>query len=666
MSPSARCVVVTLLALLGSFPRAGSPAALPELVPIPEPAVERMEPIVRDQLNALRQRYELLQQQAAPAPEQVDALVELGQVYLAFHLTDAAEAAFENARRLAPTDARWTYLLGVLRQNERQLDAALTALQQTLELDPKNRPALLRLARVQQARGELEAAAALFRQLLAVPEMAAAAHQGLGQIALEQNDAPSAIAHLEQALALQPQASTLHQALGMAFRQAGDLDAARRHLQASGSGLVRFPDPLVQNVVAEGALAHMLQGIIAYRDGDYKTALARHLRARELDDDNPTVRRELALTLKRLGDRPGALAELRSACELAPGSARLHLDLGQTLAEQAADRPAAIAAFRRTIELAPRLLVAHLSLAEALLAEGDLAGAAAAYAAAQAIAPQDPRVRRGNAVLLSRRGQSQEALRELTALFAEMPDDVDIALDYAALLAQSGQPTSAIRALTTASQRVTEPKAQALVRFNLANLLQAQGEQQQAREHFAAAVAAAPDFHDAHFNFALLLLRTGDPTAASQHLARCLELDPQDAEARFLAATTLLHQGHQPAARDLLETGLHTNPDDLRLSHLLARVLATTSPPSAGARALALAQQAFQAAATAEHAETVAMALAASGDFAAAVSWQSQLLAQAEQAHAASALRTRLAANLARFQQNQLALAPWSGASGGN
>ena len=62
--------------------------------------------------------------------------------------------------------------------------------------------------------------------------------------------------------------------------------------------------------------------------------------------------------------------------------------------------------------------------------------------------------------------------------------------------------------------------------YNLANLLEEQGDLENAVLFYRKALHEAPDFADAHFNLARLLERQGKLEEAKGHWRRYLELDP--------------------------------------------------------------------------------------------------------------------------------------------
>src|SRR2546423_1342475 len=110
------------LALIGGFVVRAEPAAfggaqggsiLPPprsgLIPIHQPALEELEPTVREQLISLQN---LLTTQAKDSSttdlKLSDAYGLMGQVYQAYSLTAPAKECYLNAHHLAPKDFRWT------------------------------------------------------------------------------------------------------------------------------------------------------------------------------------------------------------------------------------------------------------------------------------------------------------------------------------------------------------------------------------------------------------------------------------------------------------------------------------------------------------------------------------------------------------------------------
>ena len=91
------------------------PPARADLVAVPLPPLDPLEPPVVRQIDQLLRTF-MDNAAGLDRGALADAYGQLGQVYQAYELFDAAEASYENARRLAPRDYRWPHLLGYLRQ----------------------------------------------------------------------------------------------------------------------------------------------------------------------------------------------------------------------------------------------------------------------------------------------------------------------------------------------------------------------------------------------------------------------------------------------------------------------------------------------------------------------------------------------------------------------
>ena len=116
-------------------------------------------------------------------------------------------------------------------------------------------------------------------------------------------------------------------------------------------------------------------------------------------------------------------------------------------------------------------------------------------------------------------------------------------------------------------------------------------------------------------------------------------------------------------ARRRLEEAVAAMPDQPAFIHALARVLAASPVEGVrdGERALAMLAQLVQ---SGQHdpdlAETIAMALAETGDFAKAAEWQQQAVAAANEAGAEEAAR-RMEQRLAAYRDGRAWREPWSG-----
>lgn len=311
----------------------------PSLVPIPEPSLAGMDAAVAAQLAGAHEDLQrILAREDVTVAESARAFGELGRLYLAYDLVEAAAACFENAHELVPTERRWPYLLGVLQQNERRLEAALASLEAALALEARDLATLIRLGQVHLARDEPERASERFAQALALDPRAAAALAGRGKAAAVLGDLEGAVRDLSAALELQPRAQSLRYPLAQAYRQLGRLEDAKRELaqldpSALGKAEPVFPDPLLGGLLdlATGAGVHLLRGQIAQEAGRLDDALAAYNRALEVDAESAPAHRALSSLWTQRGDEARAVEHLKRASELAPRDLGLALELGRRL-----------------------------------------------------------------------------------------------------------------------------------------------------------------------------------------------------------------------------------------------------------------------------------------------------------------------------------------------
>jgi tetratricopeptide (TPR) repeat protein len=550
----------------GPPPRAAD-AARPELREVPEvgASAEGLSDADREQLTTARAALEALLAAGTGAGDAELALAygRLGQLYYAYDFLEPAEACFENAAALQPDAFPWHYYLGALNAAEGEREAAEEHLARAVALQPEDQAALIRLGRARLDRGDTGGAEAAFTAALESAPESAAAHQGLGRLRYEQDRTAEAIVHLKRALELQPEASSIHHLLGLAYRRQGDLEGARTHLGLNRFDPVTFPDPLI------AGLDRLLRGARFFL--------------------------RLGNTAMADGDVAAAVGHYRRAVEADPEDALAQYNLGFALVGQG-DEEAARVHFRRAIELDPAFRNAHFNLAASLARDQRWDEAAAHYRKALEIDPQDHEARLELAAALAGSGQVEGAVRELTAVLDTAPD--------------------------------FETAVKARASIQLGRLAGAGGEAAEALEHFRRAVELDPGSITAHRVLARSLARHGRLEEAAAELGRVVELAPDDLGARFGRAMALLLAGQDAVARRALEGDLEAIPAALPLAHALARLLAASADPEVrnGPRALELALTVHRREETLDHAETVAMAYAATGDFERAVEWQRRVV----------------------------------------
>jgi tetratricopeptide (TPR) repeat protein len=153
----------------------------------------------------------------------------------------------------------------------------------------------------------------------------------------------------------------------------------------------------------------------------------------------------------------------------------------------------------------------------------------------------------------------------------------------------------------------------------------------EARAAFEQAVTLAPGHVRAHLNFAAAALVSGDTNTACREVDIACRLAPRNPDALQSAADLQAITGHPSNAAALYRQALSLQPDRPSLRRRLAWLLATCPDPSVrnGAEALRLAQSLVAAneGLDPEILETLAAALAETGDAPRAAQVQAQIVA---------------------------------------
>ncbi len=421
-SPSRGCLAYLLPLLLfllaGCSPETGKQASVessPERMAIPEPDLSEAQPAVREQITKAEAAVDRRVKAGAGVAELAQAYGDLGLVYLTYAFTEAAEAAFINARKIDPADFRWPYLEGYVHHLGGRPQQAEASFETTLELAPGNLPTLIRLGRARLDQNDLAGARQAFAQSRDLSPDTAAVLEGLAKVSAAEGDHARAAALFEEALALQPTANSLYQGLGLTYRSLGRLEDARQALEQGGEALVVFEDPVLIALAKLGRSTDLLmaRGARAYTDGRFAEAATFFRRALELDTSDFNLWKQRIFSLEKLGELEEADGEIGRALELA-----------------SSDDPEA-----------DRLERAHLHRMRGmlrLLAKNDQ-GAIDAFAEALSLSPELVNTRMQMADTLGRQGRFAEALPHYEYLLERQPDRVELRLRRATTLINLGR-----------------------------------------------------------------------------------------------------------------------------------------------------------------------------------------------------------------------------------
>lgn len=471
---------------------------------------------------------------------------------------------------------------------------------------------------------------------------------------------------LENARALAPQRFDWHYYLAVLYSREGDLTRATESLVRCTQ--LRPSDLTTRIRLGRVLLARLMVG---EAESEFEMAL-------EIAPDSAAALAGIGQAALEREDAPRAVEHFHSALERQPDATALHHQLGLAY-RKLGDHTAAVSHLKqntyRPVEFPDPLmdrLSSRLQSARAYLkrgnraaAEGRLDAALSDYRRGVEADPEDALLRYNLALALVRSGASSDALKHLRAAIEIDPDYRDAHFNLGALLSEQGDLAGAVHHLERAH---AIDSSDATAHLQLARGLLALGRRAEGIQELRAVVDAATlqprVAADAAVDLGRALAQEGDLPAAAQEYLRAVDLAPEKAEARFGAAMAMLLAGDDAAALRVLEAGVRELSGEIGLTHALARLLATSTASRVrnGERALLLAQSVFREQPSLDHAETLAMAYAETGDFESAVHWQREVVQRAQ----ASGDADRVAvaqSRLTQYQQDQPVRAPWIGES---
>ncbi len=405
-------------------------------VEVPQPVLERFDPEVREAIEAAR---EALAAASARGAATADDWGELGMLFQAHDLRDAAAACYDRAATLDPQAFAWPYYLAWLHRAGARPDPALAAVERALNLRPDDLPALVLAGELLIEAGREEPARRRLERALELDADCAPALVALGRLDLQRRDFAGAAARLERALAIAPTADSVHYPLAMAYRGLGETDRAAEHLARRGEVKVRVPDPLLERMRAKGtgARVHHERGKQAAAAGRYAEAVAEFRLAVAANPEDVALRKYLALAADLHGDRATAREQLDEALRLDPRDSESNLHLGVLLAREGEDA-GALARLAVAVDADPNLVLARLNLAAALQRVGRHAEALPHYERVIELDPTDAQARLGRATAAIASGRDAQARRGLEQDLAVLPGQPAFAHALARLLACSG------------------------------------------------------------------------------------------------------------------------------------------------------------------------------------------------------------------------------------
>ena len=560
-----------------------------------QPALLLLAGLTESRLNAFAFAENLLTKAVAQAPEASGPRRALVDLYIRMGETDRALSQIKLLQAANPNDASTFALLGALHVRNGDFRAADAAFVQAAKLNPKDARIRSAMGRTMIARGlvepglrELQAAAQL--DTVGVDHEIAlvtfhmqrkefeAALKVVDEMARKQPDSPmpdhvrgrvlqtsgniaGATKAYESAVAKDPRHLAAISSLAELDISAGNLDAARRRYE----GYLKL-EP-------RSSKAMLALAVILRRSGAPRTdAIEWVNKAIDASPSDPSTWRRAIEFHQRDGNPSAALSLAHKATE----AIRDDVDLLRLLASvqlAAGDRQQAIASLKRVVRLQPDSPDAHILLGLTQLSVGNITAAQAAIDAATRLAPESPPVLRA-AITFALVGE-KDAAKALAIAQRQQKAHPQRALGWQLEgEIEGGQKhwAAAIAAFEKALARESTPVIARQLHYAIVN----------AGQHIKAAALAERwlTSHPGDVEFfsylAQLALQQRDFATAGEHLRAALKVQPDDPKLlNNLAITQLALE--QPEALKTAQHAVKLAPRHPELLDTLAQALATHS-----------------------------------------------------------------------------------------
>jgi Flp pilus assembly protein TadD len=407
--------------------------------------------------------------------------------------------------------------------------------------------------------------------------------------------------------------------------------------------------------------------------------------AESLDPDNGRWPYYRGIVLERQGETAGARDAFEVALDRDPSNIPAKIRLAETSLEDGdLDRASSLYSDIQGEQRSARVLV---GLAELEAAQGNIQRATQLFEEAQAIRPDNQRIRLGLGRALQASGQTEEARRVLATVAASSAQDSELDLrdelladlyrlnigsqrlwavgraelaagraenaenyfrralevapdrepfltDLGTALATQGDLDAAEDTFNQVLELDTE-YLPALVQ--LGTILVRQGRHQEAIETFNRLLAIDDNHSDIHTRLADLHRVEEDFATAAEHYERALELDARNQSAYVWLAWIQYLEGDLAVSLHTLQTGLDHLPDSPWLESLELRIASEESSEDAGSLLIARARDLVKQNPTAFNAETLARIYARSGELDLAMDWQNAAIESGLEAGIATA-----------------------------
>ena len=466
---------------------------------------------------------------------ETEAFYGLGLAFAGLEQFDAAIAAYQKARAVAPDWAHIHAALGNAYVNMHRYKEALAAYNIAVALQSDDARIHHHLGNVYSKRGERDKALRHQLRAIALAPKLAAAHYQLGRLYAQQQRWDDAIAAYQNAYAQDAELLQALYHLAQTYRRRGDTAAAREHMarfeeqQAQLKPLHQLRGALQRtHDVTERALIFTNIGRLYLKSGDYEKAAWEYQKAIAQAPQLATAYNGLGIAYALQEKYPEALAAQQKALECQPDFAKAHAGIGFVYFQQNRAE-LALKHYRQAVALEPQFLEAHRKIGLILLNQKRYAAAGAAYQTLLTLNPEtDAEAYHNLGLCYAYQGKTESALDALetaVTLCSEAPAQPPFLVEAYYLIGELQAAQGQVDAAAAAYLASGLPKAY----HALAQLYAQRGVKLTSALAYAQkAIALTPNVASYYNTLALIAYRTGAYRRAETAIRKAIELEPEN------------------------------------------------------------------------------------------------------------------------------------------
>jgi tetratricopeptide (TPR) repeat protein len=530
-------------------------------------------------LGRIREAVSAAQEQINKHPNDVDAHMLLGHVYLrslgdgqnpqSGEMLQAAIKEYQTIAKLKPDDVETHLLLGQLYGLAHDSAKAETEFKAAQKIDPNSEEVVLSIARLYSEQGDLARAAKVIEGV-PTDDRSARMDFALAGIYDQLKQPKNAVKAYKAAVDEDPDNTDAKRGLAAALTASGQMDeAAKVYAQILGS------DP-------QDAQALIREADIERQQGHYEQALATLKKAATLVSDNEELSYNLALVYDALGrfdDSIKTLKQLLTATLPPDGkytdgirsNRALFLDRLAIVEREANHTDEAVATYKEMQQLGGDYQARGANgIVDAYRDAHNWKAALDVAAAAAKAMPTNHDIQLTYARQLADSGKVDEALKLTNAQLSGTPDDRDVYFTVADINVRDRRWRDASEALDKADALATKPEEKAFVAYYRGTVAERQKLFDQAEIEFRKGLQLSPDFAPIQNYLGYMLAERGQKLdEAITMLKKVVSFDPQNGAYLDSLAWAYYKQGQYALAEDYeRKAALRMSNDPTVLDHL--------------------------------------------------------------------------------------------------